>query len=70
LKPNRFTTLAAIALLLGGMASSANGEAKRPNILLIVADDMGYADAGSFGSEIHTPTLDRLAREGRRFTSF
>jgi arylsulfatase len=34
---------------------------KRPNILLIVADDLGYSDIGSFGGEIATPTLDKLA---------
>ena len=42
--------------------SSAN---TRPNILLIVADDLGYSDIGAFGGEIHTPNLDKLAREGR-----
>lgn len=46
------------------------GEAP-PNIVLIVADDLGYADVGCFGArEIKTPHLDRLAREGTRFTSF
>jgi arylsulfatase len=42
----------------------------RPNVLLIVADDLGYTDLGAFGSEIETPTLDRLAMEGLRFTNF
>jgi arylsulfatase len=41
-----------------------------PNILLIVADDMGYSDVGSFGGEIATPTLDRLAEEGLRLSNF
>jgi len=40
----------------------------RPNILLIVADDLGYSDLGAFGSEIHTPNLDALAQEGRLLT--
>ena len=44
--------------------------APRPNILLIVADDLGYADLGSFGSKIATPNLDALAGEGIRFTNF
>jgi arylsulfatase A-like enzyme len=35
---------------------------KRPNILLIVADDLGFSDIGCFGSEIETPHLDKLAR--------
>lgn len=42
----------------------------RPNILLIVVDDMGFADLGSFGGEIETPNLDRLAYDGVRFTNF
>lgn len=42
----------------------------RPNILLIVADDAGYADIGSYGGEIHTPNLDALAGVGLRFTQF
>jgi arylsulfatase len=43
---------------------------KRPNILLIVADDLGYSDIGSFGGEIATPALDILAEDGVRFTNF
>lgn len=44
---------------------------RRPNIVLIVADDMGYADAGCYGAkDIRTPNLDRLAKEGTRFTNF
>lgn len=42
----------------------------KPNILIILADDLGYADIGSFGSEIHTPNLDRLAENGLRMTRF
>ncbi len=42
---------------------------KRPNILLILADDLGYSDIGAFGSEIHTPNLDALAAQGRLLTS-
>jgi len=42
----------------------------RPNILLIVADDMGYSDLGSYGGEINTPVLDTLAQEGVRYTDF
>lgn len=44
--------------------------ARKPNILLIVADDMGYSDIGAFGGEIATPTLDRLANEGLRLSNF
>lgn len=49
---------------------AASVKSKRPNILLIVADDMGYTDIGSFGSEIATPTLDSLAEEGLQLTNF
>ena len=45
--------------------------AAQPNIVIIFMDDLGYGDLGSFGSKtIRTPHLDRLAQEGRRFTSF
>jgi len=43
---------------------------RRPNIVIILGDDMGFADMGSFGSEIKTPNLDSLAKEGVRFTNF
>ena len=42
----------------------------RPNIVLIMADDMGFSDVGSYGGEIHTPSIDRLATNGLRFTQF
>jgi arylsulfatase A-like enzyme len=41
-----------------------------PNILLIVADDLGFSDLGAFGGEMTTPNLDRLAREGRMLTGY
>jgi len=43
---------------------------KRPNFLVIVADDLGFSDIGAFGGEIHTPHLDSLAYAGLRFTDF
>ena len=43
---------------------------RRPNIVIILGDDMGFSDMGSFGSEIRTPNLDSLANEGVRFTNF
>lgn len=42
----------------------------KPNIILIVADDLGYSDIGCYGGEISTPNLDRMAHEGVRFTQF
>ena len=51
--------------------SGADTSDKRPNIILINADDLGYGDLGSYGSRaIQTPNLDRLADEGVRFTDF
>ena len=44
--------------------------AERPNILLIVADDLGFSDAGAYGGEISTPNIDQLAAEGLQFTNF
>ena len=45
-------------------------EPKRPNFLIIVADDLGFSDCGSFGSEISTPNIDKLAKDGVRLTGF
>lgn len=44
--------------------------ATRPNVLLILADDLGWSDIGCYGSEIHTPNIDALAGDGLRFTQF
>src|SRR5207302_10811233 len=44
--------------------------ATKPNIVILLADDMGYSDLGCYGGEIATPNLDGLAREGLRFTNF
>lgn len=56
------------ALLLGVVAHAQPSPDPRPNVLLIVADDLGYSDLGAFGGEIHTPNLDKLAWEGRLLT--
>ena len=62
----------ALSLGAGAVAQTpvAASDAKRPNIVLIVADDLGFSDLGSYGGEIKTPNLDRLAFEGVRFTNF
>ena len=54
----------------GAHRISSAGGPKRPNILLIVADDMGFSDLGCYGSEISTPNIDRLAANGLRGTQF
>jgi len=53
----------------GGAGARASAGAP-PNILLVVADDLGYSDLGAYGGEIATPNLDALAREGVVFTQF
>jgi arylsulfatase A-like enzyme len=60
--------LAGLGAALGGCATTE--AASRPNILLILADDLGYSDVGAYGSEIATPNIDRLAAEGMRLTNF
>ncbi len=52
------------------VAVAAFGQNERPNVIVILSDDMGYSDIGCYGSEIETPNLDQLAREGLRFTQF
>ncbi|MCP4382582.1 MAG: arylsulfatase [Hyphomicrobiales bacterium] len=56
--------------LLFAWATASVAQDSRPNVLLIVADDMGYSDIGPFGGEIATPTLDALADAGLRLTNF
>lgn len=69
-----FTTgrlLLAVGLLLAGWGSATPVRAgePRPNIVLMLADDLGWSDLGCYGADLHeTPHLDRLAREGVRFT--
>jgi len=58
------------ALPAASLAARAAAPAKRPNIVIIMADDMGFSDLGCFGSEIRTPNLDRMAQRGIRFTQF
>ncbi len=65
----------AMAVSLCGRLPAAESAASsrasgKPNIVLIMADDMGYSDIGCYGGEIHTPHLDRLASEGVRFSQF
>ncbi|KAF2489200.1 alkaline phosphatase-like protein [Lophium mytilinum] len=49
---------------------SSSTKPKRPNFLVILADDLGFSDIGCFGSEINTPNIDKLAKSGLRFTDF
>jgi arylsulfatase len=58
-----------LAASLAMPAGAADGS-RRPNIVIILGDDMGFSDMGSFGGEIRTPNLDALANAGVRFTNF
>jgi len=65
--------LAGAAVLLAltpAFAAETSDSRRPPNILVILADDMGYSDLGCYGSEIATPNLDGLAAHGLRFTQF
>ncbi len=61
---------AALSLLLPSAASAQEAPARKPNFLIIVADDLGFSDIGAFGGEIDTPNLDALALHGLRLTGF
>lgn len=67
-----FGLVASLVLLVGREATSAQQTPakRRPNVLIILADDLGYSDIGCYGSEIATPNLDGLAKNGLRFTNF
>ena len=61
----------ALPLMIGLVLLSGHALAEpAPNIVMILADDMGFSDLGSYGGEIHTPNIDQLATQGIRFTSF
>jgi arylsulfatase len=61
---------AAFGGCLAGSHFASAAKEDRPDIVLIMADDMGYSDIGCFGSEIQTPNIDKLAADGLRFTQF
>src|SRR5213595_1330016 len=56
--------------LVAATSAAGPSQSKPPNILLILADDLGFSDLGCYGGEIHTPNIDRLASQGVRFTQF
>src|SRR5688572_12896861 len=69
--------LSSLLLCLAGLlltafsAAAGEGIGDKPNVLFIMADDLGYGDLGSYGQQkIKTPHLDRMAAEGMRFTQF
>lgn len=60
----------AVVFMHHGRGQAAINQTKKPNVLIILADDMGYSDLGCYGGEIETPNLDKLAGNGIRFTQF
>jgi len=72
LNPNRFIVcLACVFAMSAPLAwAQATNNTARPNIVVILVDDMGWSDIGSYGGEIPTPNLDALAAKGVRFTQF
>src|SRR5215213_6125592 len=69
ISPMRLTCACLAALALAAPLCAA--EQKKPNVILIIADDLGYGELGCYGQKkIKTPSLDRMAREGIRFTQF
>jgi arylsulfatase len=73
--PRRATALNLLLCLTSALSIVSPSKAAdlappRPNIVIILADDMGFSDLGCYGGEINTPNLDRLASEGLRFTQF
>lgn len=64
-----YALMASVALLSAG-TDAQSSPAKKPNIVILLADDWGFTDVGSFGGEMRTPNLDALAKSGVRFSNF
>ena len=64
------TLIAAVALCFAAGLVNAEGTPDKPNIILFISDDHGWADSGAYGDDyIQTPNIDRLAKQGMRFDS-
>lgn len=69
--PARWRQLVWLCACAWALSAAAQGDdRRRPNIVVLVADDWGFTDVGAFGGEIATPHLDELARRGMRFSNF
>src|SRR5438552_6353104 len=70
MRPKLELLLGAIFIISFSRCPALAASAERPNIAVILVDDMGFSDIGCYGSEIPTPNLDNLAANGLRFTQF
>ena len=70
MKTKKTKALLALAVSLSCVIGSTSEAKDRPNIVVIMTDDLGFSDVGCYGSEIETPNLDALAAEGLRFSQF
>ncbi|MEM8670371.1 MAG: arylsulfatase [Planctomycetota bacterium] len=68
--PLWLVVIIAFGIIAFGDVTRCEGAKQRPNIVIIMADDMGYSDVGCYGGEINTEHIDRLAADGLRFTQF
>lgn len=65
------TAFLSLALFVFGLVDVGAQSPSRPNIVLVIMDDLGYGDVGSYGApDVKTPNIDRLAREGVKLTDF
>lgn len=67
---HRFLTLFTLGLLFAGAPLSSAAPSGKPNIVVVLIDDMGWGDLSCYGGKAPTPAIDRMAKEGIRFTSF
>ena len=67
---NKFIKFGIVLICLGYILKDSHAATTKPNIIIILVDDMGFSDIGCYGSEIPTPNIDRLANEGLKFTQF
>jgi arylsulfatase A-like enzyme len=65
-----YIAIGILSLFQANAQSASNKNSNKPNIILIMVDDMGYSDIGPYGGEIETPNLDKLAAEGIKFSEF
>lgn len=66
----KICNILSLSIITAGFLNGCNHPEEKPNIVLILADDMGFSDIGCYGGEINTPNIDKLAKNGVRFTEF